>query len=382
MRKDVIKKLNMFFGKFVLAPFSIILLVVYLTSCGPSDINNYLEALESNKTYDASGESGFEEGTTSQDDSTFGEESSDGGSVEDTTKPTTSEPTTTRPPASETTTKPTTTKPTTTKPDQGSKEEETTKPPQDYDISLEMPSATGVATSDLNGYVIDYSNINSGYVMVKATVDAEAVVQVRLGDKKGTVVGQYVLKISNNFVAIPLTKGNETYCVRIMQKTTSGKYTEKNAVTVKPKISNEKQPYKIPNVYVYYLKSSTAVKLSYEICDGLTSDAQKVKAIYNYIVKNIKYDYAFAKTATAGYMDSERCLKNKSGICGDYSVLFATMCRAQGIPCIVVEGYVTAGGDVYHAWNQVYYDKEWHFYDTTFDASGGKGKNYLENYRY
>ena len=159
-------------------------------------------------------------------------------------------------------------------------------------------------------------------------------------------------------------------------------YAEKNAVVVTPNIANDRQPFKMPNIYVYYMKSSTAVNLSYMICDGLASDEAKVKAIYDYITKNIKYDYNFAKTATAGYMDSERCLKNKMGICGDYSVLFATMCRAQGIPCVVIEGYVTADGQVYHAWNQVYYNKEWHFYDTTFDASGGKGKNYLESFRY
>lgn len=379
MKKGVMKKLNMFLCKYAFAPISIVLLVISLTSCGTDKGKEHLSTL----IYD---DTSTEETTINQN----GSESSEEPTVttaEQTTEETTT-PAQTTTPAPTTTPEPTTTPAPTTTPvpttkQQTTKVEETTAKPKDYVINLEMPSANGTVVSDLNGYIIDYGNINSGYVMIKATVNADSVVQVRLGDSKGTLVGQYVLKISNNYVAIPLTKGNVTYCVRVMQKNPStGKYAEKNAITVTPSISNERQPYKIPNVYVYYMKSSTAVNLSYQICDGLTNDADKVKAIYNYIVKNIKYDYAFAQTATAGYMDSERCLRNKSGICGDYSVLFATMCRAQGIPCIVIEGYVTVDGDVYHAWNQVHYNGEWHFYDTTFDASGGKGKNYLESFRY
>lgn len=394
MKMDLIKDKISYYSKIIVAPFSLIALVAIFTSCG-KDADETLSSLTSDyERYESymvinTDETGIESdnsssmtisGDSSLDMSTDIDSSETQTSEQETTstdvKDTTIETTT---PAPTTTPKPTTTKPEeTTK-----KEEETTTKPKEYDIKLELPSATGVSVSNLNGYIIDYSNIDSGYVMIKAEVDAEAVVQVRLDDKKGALAGQYVLKISNNYVAIPLTKGNATYCVRIMQKNpNTGKFAEKNAVIVKPSIANERQPFKMPNVYVYYMKSSTAVNLSYQICDGLTSDEEKVKAIYNYITKNIKYDFNFAKIATAGYMDSERCLKNKMGICGDYSVLFATMCRAQGIPCVVIEGYVTADGQVYHAWNQVYYNKSWHFYDTTFDAGGGKGSNYLESFRY
>lgn len=396
MEKELWRKLNNYLYKYVIAPFSVVILIAGLTACGNDSGKEHLSTVLQDESYQSSiyqtdDLSGI---ITDSKDASIPTESIH---IDTTNKEsiTTEQETTTKTESETTSREATTEKPEpttklepTTKVEPATKPEPTTKPeaetkPKEYNIQLELPEAEGTLVSDLNGYIIDYSNVDSGYVMIKATVDEEAVVQVRLNDKKGALAGQYVLKISNNYVAIPLTKGNVTYCVRIMQKNPStGKYAEKNAVIVTPSIANERQPFKIPNVYVYYMKASTAVKLSYEICDGLSSDKDKVKAIYNYIVENIKYDYAFAKTAAPGYMDSERCLKNKSGICGDYSVLFATMCRAQGIPCIVVEGYVTADGDVYHAWNQVYYNNEWHFYDTTFDASGGKGSNYLENYRY
>ena len=401
MKKNPMNRIIAYLSKSIAAPFFAIFLVLILSSCNDANEQKPTTSIlideesEDSSFVDDSICSGItdsitdtsEEKTTSdtitetskeETEATIDSSTADGDTE-------TSDETTTEKAITEkvTTEKVTTAKPTTTHKEETTKEQETTTKPKDYNISLELPSATGEKFSDLNGYIIDYSNVDSGYVMVKSMVDTEAVVQVRLDDKKGALAGQYVLKISNNYVAIPLTKGNVTYCVRIMQKNPeSGKYAEKNAVVVTPTIANERQPFKIPNVYVYYMKSSTAVNLSYKICDGLTSDEEKVKAIYDYITKNIKYDYEFAKVAAAGYMDSERCLANKQGICGDYSVLFATMCRAQGIPCIVVEGYVTADGQVYHAWNQVYYNKSWHFFDTTFDASGGKGSNYLESFRY
>lgn len=384
MKMDKIIRRISYYAKLVAAPFSLVILVAILTSCGKDGSGGTGSSQTNDTVYESYVDFSTSDievtdpdtETVEYDSSLDNATSEDGKETTDTSVETTTKPTTT-PQTS-------TTKPTTSKQEETTKkEEETTKKPNNYDINLELPSATGVSVSNLNGYIIDYSNIDSGYVMIKAEVDAEAVVQVRLNDKKGDLAGQYVLKISNNYVAIPLTKGSATYCVRIMQKNPdTGKYAEKNAVIVTPNIANERQPFKMPNVYVYYMKTSTAVNLSYQICEGLTSDEAKVQAIYKYIVKTIDYDYNFAKVATAGYMDSERCLRDKKGICGDYSVLFATMCRAQGIPCVVIEGYVTADGQVYHAWNQVYYNKSWHFYDTTFDASGGKGKNYLESFRY
>lgn len=319
------------------------------------------------------------EPTTTQEEATPESTTQEEATPESTTPEATTPQPTTTPEA--TTPRPTTTQPTTPQPTT-TPEPETT-PPIDYVINIKEPSASGTAVSDMNGYIIDYSNINNGYVMVKMNVSATAVVQVRMDNSKGTLIGQYMLKQSSNYVAIPLTKGAATYCVRILQQNpATGGYVEANAITQYASIASQTEPYTYPNVYVYYTKTSTAVDLSYQLCAGKTGDDAKVKAMYDYIVNNISYDYDFAKTATAGYMDAERCLRNGKGICGDYSVLFATMCRAQGIPCIVIEGYVTTSKQEYHAWNQVYYNGSWHFYDTTFDAGGGKGSNYLESYRY
>ena len=51
------------------------------------------------------------------------------------------------------------------------------------------------------------------------------------------------------------------------------------------------------------------------------------------------------------------------GICYDLASLFAAMCRSQGVPCKLTNGYV---GNVYHAWDQVYVNGAWQNIDPTY----------------
>jgi hypothetical protein len=61
------------------------------------------------------------------------------------------------------------------------------------------------------------------------------------------------------------------------------------------------------------------------------------------------------------------------GVCEDYSRAFQYMCYRSGIPCIYVPGERSpANSTGQHAWNEVYYDGAWHFYDGTLSDSRGK----------
>jgi transglutaminase-like putative cysteine protease len=58
-------------------------------------------------------------------------------------------------------------------------------------------------------------------------------------------------------------------------------------------------------------------------------------------------------------------LKEKSGVCRDYAVLFASLSRASGVPCKVIAGLVYIdGGFYYHAWNECYVGR-WVAFDST-----------------
>lgn len=98
-------------------------------------------------------------------------------------------------------------------------------------------------------------------------------------------------------------------------------------------------------------------KLALELTKGKTGEYEKAKAIYKWITKNIKYDYPKAKQIaikTEGTKSgSIICYETRKGICFDYSSLFISMCRANGIKVRLVTGLGYSGlawGD--HAWNQ------------------------------
>jgi len=108
----------------------------------------------------------------------------------------------------------------------------------------------------------------------------------------------------------------------------------------------------------------------------------KAKIIYNWVGKNIDYDYAKVDKI----MNNDFTIKSgaiatfysKKGICFDYSCIYAVMCRANGIKTRIITGEGFNGSSwVSHAWNQVYIEEEnkWINVDTTFY----KGGNYFDS---
>lgn len=126
-------------------------------------------------------------------------------------------------------------------------------------------------------------------------------------------------------------------------------------------------------------------KLAVRLASGKTGDYEKARALYKWITKNIKYDYPKAKqiaVKTEGTKSgSIICYETRKGICFDYSSLFISMCRANGIKVRLVTGLGYSGlawGD--HAWNQ-FYDKahkRWVNVDCTFGVSG----NYFDSSKF
>jgi transglutaminase-like putative cysteine protease len=101
--------------------------------------------------------------------------------------------------------------------------------------------------------------------------------------------------------------------------------------------------YTIADEY-WEVDDTTINTLSHDLTYDKTSVQEKVKAIYNYVVDNIEYDYDKLKRQQ-NREPSERygAIQTnalKKGVCEDYGDLFVTLCRASGIPAIVVEGFV------------------------------------------
>ena len=108
-------------------------------------------------------------------------------------------------------------------------------------------------------------------------------------------------------------------------------------------------------------------ELADEICADSDTDAEKVQAIYNWMIANFEYDYSYQTLLQ--YFDVRRTLSTRKGVCYDFSNLFAALCRSQGIPCYVVDGTPYDRSLAAHTWNRVYYDGCWWDLDVTNDIS-------------
>lgn len=104
------------------------------------------------------------------------------------------------------------------------------------------------------------------------------------------------------------------------------------------------------------------------------TDKETVTAIHDYIINQITYGYAEHDDGTD--LENNVTLKEKRGVCEDYTRLFHSMCNVAGIPCVDVIGATNGEG---HAWNEVYIDGKWQYVDCTWDDPiGGKPrKSYL-----
>ncbi|MGG3455583.1 transglutaminase domain-containing protein [Paenibacillus rhizolycopersici] len=85
---------------------------------------------------------------------------------------------------------------------------------------------------------------------------------------------------------------------------------------------------------------------------------QKIQAIHDYVVVNLKYDTDLQKyTAYEG-------LKTGEAVCQGYALLAYELLKEAGIENRLVEG---TAGDQLHAWNLVRLDNRWYHLDTTWD---------------
>ena len=123
---------------------------------------------------------------------------------------------------------------------------------------------------------------------------------------------------------------------------------------------------------------------------GLPDDKEKVHALAYWITYNIDYDVKMLRSGTI--KANEDFLRNKRGVCSDYSKLFRSMCDLADIECYLIDGYSKGVGyragrvpeKPDHAWNVVFIDNEPNLMDLTWasgavDASNGKLK-YVSRY--
>jgi hypothetical protein len=69
-----------------------------------------------------------------------------------------------------------------------------------------------------------------------------------------------------------------------------------------------------------------------------TDPVKKAELIYNFVIKNMSYDYNRAKSENYQFLYASEILKRRSGVCSDYAILYIALLRAAGIPSRLAAG--------------------------------------------
>lgn len=263
--------------------------------------------------------------------------------------------------------------------------------------------ASGEQVKENGNCVIDYSNVGDGYVMVKFKKALGPTLKcvVTTGNQALNDGYKYTLS-QNQFQVIPLTEGNANYHIYMLYEV-SGRYATELTLEMNVTITDQFGPYLRPNQFVNYNKNTKVVKKAASITKKCKTDLAKVKKVYNYVIKNYKYDKKLAASVKPGYTPNlNKIYSKKKGICFDYAAVMTAMLRSQGVPTKLVVGYT---GNAYHAWINVYSKKKgriskmiyfngkkWKLMDPTFASTSkssksimkyiGNGKNYKEKLSY
>lgn len=211
--------------------------------------------------------------------------------------------------------------------------------------------------------VVDKSQLESGVVSVN--YDTAKDVSFKVMVNKGSHVYYYDLDESS---IVPLQMGNGDYEISVLENITGNRYRIVKRERVTAKLTNENSVYLQSMQLISWNEDMDVIKKAEELTIDAKNEQEKFKAVYDYVVENIKYDYQKYSKLNSDYIPSvEDVVKEGKGICYDYAVLTAAMLRSIGVPTKLIMGYKT-GLKEYHAWNQVYLDDKWITVDTTLDA--------------
>ncbi len=119
-----------------------------------------------------------------------------------------------------------------------------------------------------------------------------------------------------------------------------------------------------------YCPSDTLEKLAQEITNGVAPGYDQVDAIRAWIRDHIQYRYGVSNGSTS----ATDTLRDKAGVCRDFSHIGISLCRALRIPARMAVGYLYQLDPMdLHAWFEAFIDGRWFTFDATQkEPKGGR----------
>lgn len=238
-------------------------------------------------------------------------------------------------------------------------------------------TAAAFAAEDKTIEWLDTTKLHKGLVGITYEIAKDSKLKLLIKKDDGTY--SYVLTVSNKLEYFPLQSNNGKYNIYILQNISGNKYKLLQSREIELKLNDPNSVFLGSIQNINWSEAEMAVQKAIELTEDKATVEDKVKAIYEYIIKEIDYDSKLAKKAPSNYIPNiDEVIKTKKGICYDYSSLFAAMTRSIGIPTKLVMG-TTEYVKEYHAWNSVYIKGKWITVDTTYDAGKNDGKSMIKD---
>jgi putative cell wall-binding protein len=178
---------------------------------------------------------------------------------------------------------------------------------------------------------------------------------------------------------IYLVHGAGTYTVTIYEKVqgTERTYSGVSAFTVENTDTRTDLQFLFPSRDVQS-DNPEIINLAESITKGLASDYDRIRAVHDWVAKNIAYDIEGLNNDDYVY-DALGVLHARKSVCQGYADLSAALLRSVGVKTKIVHGVADSYGipdhirknpEEYsnHAWNEAYADGRWVVFDATWDA--------------
>ena len=113
------------------------------------------------------------------------------------------------------------------------------------------------------------------------------------------------------------------------------------------------------------------------ICEGLKTDIEKARAIFDWLAYNVAYDTSYS------VYSGDEAFKKRKGVCQGYAELFQMLAKAANLDSIMVTGIGYGGPNVGrggHAWNLVHLPDRDLLLDSCWGAGTVSGKHFTYNF--